>query len=133
MAVVLYGQGSHACCPAMRIVCRERKHAVYYFFQLILPRFSRMQFLVKGQLRSMQGVFAAHGNRVLLRVPVWSPCFATSVEEAFDKSSLSSACLAVHVLEHLPEAICGVKAIYVVGFLVAMCAATTAAAWMIWR
>lgn len=92
-----------------------------------------MQFLVKGQLRSMQGVFAAHGNRVLLRVPVWSPCFATSVEETFDESSLGAACLAMHVLEHLSEGVCSVQAVNVVGFLVAMCAATTAAAWMIWR
>ena len=81
----------------------------------------------------MQGVFAAHGNRVLLRVPVWSPCFASGVEETFDKCSLGAACLAMDVLEHLPEGVCSVKAVNVIGFLVAMCAAAIAAAWMIWR
>ena len=81
----------------------------------------------------MQGVFPAHGDCVFLGVPVWSPRFASSVEEAFDKSSLGTACFAMHVLEHLPEGVCSVKAIHVVGFFVPMCAATVAAAWMVRR
>ena len=81
----------------------------------------------------MQRILAAHGDCVFFGVPVWSPCLATSVEEAFDKSSLGSTCLAVHVLEHLSEGVRSVKAINAIGFLVAMCAATVAAAWMVRR
>ncbi len=92
-----------------------------------------MQFLVKGEQRTTQRSLAAHGNRVFLGVPVWPSCLASRVEETFDKSSLSSACLAVHVIEHLSEGVRSVKAINVIGFLVAMCAATAAAAWMVWR
>ena len=81
----------------------------------------------------MQRILAAHGDCVFFGVPVWSPCLASSVEEAFDKSSLGPACFAMHILEHLPEGVRSVKAINVIGFLVAMRAATVAAAWMIWR
>lgn len=134
MAVVVHGQRSHPCCPRAPVTGRERKHAVNYFCQVVLPRFTGVQSLVEGQLGWMQGVFAPDGDRVLLRVPIGSSCFASSVKEAFDKHSLRPARFTVHVFEHLPEGVRSVQAIDMVGFLVTMSAASTAAATgMMWR